>query len=63
MDLSTCLYLIAYGAQKFSGMVGIAIDAWTSSNGHAFVAIMMQYLDDDWNIRAFSILTVVYVCR
>ena len=31
-------------------MVSLALDAWTSSNGYAFLAIVMHYVNNDWKL-------------
>jgi hypothetical protein len=35
-------------------MVGLALDCWTSSNGYAFLAIVMSWVDDKWELRMFD---------
>jgi len=30
--------------------VSLSLDAWTSSNGHAFLAIVMHWINDDWKL-------------
>lgn len=32
-------------------MVSLSLDAWTSGNGYAFLAIVMHYVDDNWETR------------
>ena len=34
--------------QELSSKVGIALDAWTSSNQFAFLAIVVHYVTNDW---------------
>ena len=30
--------------------VSLSLDSWTSSNGHAFLAVVMHYINDDWKL-------------
>jgi hypothetical protein len=36
--------------QKLDGNVSLSLDAWTSSNGHAFLAIVMHWINEDWKL-------------
>ena len=47
--IQTCLYDTNY-SQELDASVSLSLDAWTSSNGHAFLAIVMHWIDDDWNL-------------
>jgi hypothetical protein len=38
--------------------VSLSLDAWTSSNGHAFLAIVMHWVNDDWKLGKHSNLIV-----
>jgi hypothetical protein len=31
-------------------MVTVVVDGWTSPNGHAFMAVVMRYVTNDWNL-------------
>lgn len=35
-------------------MVAIALDAWTSSNQYAFMAIVLHYVTEDWQVGEYS---------
>jgi len=35
--------------------VSLSLDAWTSSNGHAFLAIVMHYISNDWRVEELLI--------
>ncbi len=37
-------------------MVSLALDAWTSCNGYAFLAIVMHYVNDDWELGECRVL-------
>lgn len=45
--------------QKIAGMVSLSLDAWTSSNGYAFLAIVMHYVDDNWESRTSSFYALI----
>lgn len=34
--------------QDLTSKVSLSLDAWTSSNGYAFLAIVMHYISNDW---------------
>lgn len=34
--------------------VSLSLDAWSSSNGYAFLAIVMHYVTDDWQLGELS---------
>jgi hypothetical protein len=34
--------------------VSLSLDAWTSSNGHVFLAIVMHWINDDWKLGTSS---------
>ena len=38
--------------QNIPGMVSLSLDAWTSSNDFAFLAIVMHYVDENWELRS-----------
>lgn len=40
--------------QDIKGMVSLALDAWTSANGYAFLAVVMHYVNDDWELGRFD---------
>ncbi|KIK76512.1 hypothetical protein PAXRUDRAFT_18157 [Paxillus rubicundulus Ve08.2h10] len=33
------------------GWVSLSLDAWTSSNGYAFLAIVLHYVTNDWKLE------------
>lgn len=35
-------------------MAAIALDAWTSSNQYAFMAIVLHYVTEDWEVGMFT---------
>jgi len=37
--------------------VSLSLDAWTSSNQHGFLAIVMHYVTNDWKLGKFSSLS------
>jgi hypothetical protein len=37
-------------------MVSLALDCWTSSNGYAFLAIVMSWVDNNRELRKFIYL-------
>jgi hypothetical protein len=40
-------------------MVTLILDAWTSPNGLAFLAIVMRYVTEDWELGASQFLLVM----
>jgi hypothetical protein len=34
-------------------MVALSLDGWTSSNQHGFLAIVMHYITNDWQLGKF----------
>lgn len=38
--------------QKHSGKVTLILDAWTSSNGYAFLAIVARYITAEFELGA-----------
>ncbi|KIK76945.1 hypothetical protein PAXRUDRAFT_28888, partial [Paxillus rubicundulus Ve08.2h10] len=38
-------------AAELEGKVNLSLDAWTSSNGYAFLAIVMHYVIGDWKLE------------
>jgi hypothetical protein len=36
--------------QELGCKVSLSLDAWTSSNGHAFLAIVMHYINNEWQL-------------
>lgn len=45
--------------------VSLSLDAWTSSNQHGFLAIVMHYITNDWKLGKFSfrsyMLTLIFL--
>jgi hypothetical protein len=36
--------------QELGCKVSLSLDAWTSSNGYGFLAIVMHYINNDWQL-------------
>lgn len=36
--------------QAIQSKVSLALDVWSSPNGHAFLAIVLSYVTDDWTL-------------
>jgi hypothetical protein len=45
--------LFAEPLQDNDSQISIILDAWTSSNGHAFLAIVARYINDDFELGAY----------
>lgn len=41
-------YAISTTIQGLTSKVSLSLDAWSSSNGYAFLAIVMHYISNDW---------------
>jgi len=39
--------------------VSLSLDAWTSSNGHAFLAIVMHWINGDWKLGTPNFLILI----
>jgi hypothetical protein len=48
-----CDSLTPPSLQELHCKVSLSLDAWTSSNGHAFLAIVMHYISNDWRVGMF----------
>ena len=42
--------------------MSLSLDAWTSSNGHAFLAIVMHWINSDWKLGTPFSYTFIPVC-
>jgi len=42
--------------------VSLSLDAWTSNNGHAFLAIVMHWINSDWKLGPTFSYTFIPVC-
>ena len=42
--------------------MSLSLDAWTSSNGHAFLAIVMHWTNSDWKLGMPFSYTFIPVC-
>lgn len=47
----------SHAFQSLQGMVSISLDAWTSSNGYAFLAIVAHYVTNEGKLGEHSIST------
>jgi len=50
-----CIY------QELDSKVSLSLDAWTSSNKHPFLAIVMHYITNDWHLGMIYILHILRV--
>jgi hypothetical protein len=54
-----CSYYSCVGTwQELKGKVALSLDAWTSSNQHAFLAIVAHYITNEGCLGAFVSLCV-----
>ena len=60
-DIQTCLYDTNY-SQELDASVSLSLDVWTSSNGHAFLAILMHWIDNDWNLGMLFLFYLIPIC-
>ena len=42
--------------KELNSKVSISADAWTSNNQHAFLAIVVHYVTNDWELRKYCLL-------
>jgi hypothetical protein len=42
--------------QNNDSKISIILDAWTSSNGHAFLAIVARYVNDDFDLGMYDLI-------
>lgn len=45
-------------SQALDGKVSLSLDAWTSSNGYAFLAIIMHYVSKESSLGNFYIIAL-----
>ena len=41
--------------QELDSKVSLSLDCWTSSNQYAFLAIVMHYVNNNWELGAHSL--------
>lgn len=53
-------YICSNIIQNLTSKVSLSLDAWTSSNGYAFLAIVMHYVSNEWTQGIYSCLQLRY---
>jgi hypothetical protein len=43
--------------QELGCKVSLSLDAWTSSNGHGFLAIVVHYINNEWQLGTRFFIT------
>ena len=60
--ISTCPFLI-HSSQALEGKISLSLDAWTSSNYYAFLAIVAHYITNDGQCSELSISIYIYLAH